>query len=97
MGVLLAAAEDATSRGELSKGFHRESRHAVVLGSDVVCLVDWDSGVDDLWLVGLLVDDWLDSFVHVVVDVLASHRGESRLSDSNRLGDGGVSELGELS
>lgn len=94
--MLLAAAEDAARGGELSKGLHWERRHAVMLSSDVMCLVDRDSGVDDLWLVGLLVNDWLNSFVHVVVDVLAGHRREGRLGHSDRLGDGGVAELGEL-
>ena len=44
----------------------------MVLGLNVVGLMDGHRGVDDLWLESLLVDDWDDSFVDVVVDVLAS-------------------------
>lgn len=68
-----------------------------MLSSDVVCLVNGHSGVDDLWLVGLLVDDWLDGLVHVVVNVLARHSWQGRGSLSRWLNDATVLELAELS
>ena len=44
----------------------------MVLRLDVMGLMDGHRGVNDLWLKRLLVDDWDDSLVDVVVDVLAS-------------------------
>lgn len=45
----------------------------MVLGLVLVNLMDWDGGVDDGWLDGLLLDDGLDVLVDVVVDVLAGN------------------------
>ena len=44
----LAALKDATCLLELAKRLHGQSRETVVLRSDVVGLMDWDSGVNDL-------------------------------------------------
>ena len=43
----------------------------MVLGLNVVSFVDGHGSVNDLWLDGLFVDDWNNSLVDVVVDVLA--------------------------
>jgi len=40
-----------------------------------VNFVNGNGGVDDLGSDSLLVDDWLDSFVDVVVDVLTDNSG----------------------
>jgi hypothetical protein len=38
----------------------------VVLDGVVVRFVDWDGRVNDVWLDGLFVYDWLDSLVDVL-------------------------------
>jgi hypothetical protein len=45
----------------------------VVLSLVVVDLVDGDGGVNNAWLDGLLLDDWLDVLVDVVVDMFANY------------------------
>jgi len=50
-----------------------QSRCGVVLGFIVVDFVNGDGGVDNRWLNSLLVDNWLNSFMDVVVDMLASN------------------------
>lgn len=47
----------------------------MVLGLVLVDFVDGDGGVDDGWLDSLLLHNWLDGLVDVVVDVLASNVG----------------------
>ena len=42
-----------------------------MLGCSVVLLVNRYSGVDNFWGNGLLVDDWLDSLMNMMVDMLA--------------------------
>ena len=44
-----------------------------MLSSIVVNLVNWDGGVCDVWLNGLLVDHWLDGLVDVMVHVLTAN------------------------
>jgi len=69
----------------------------VVLGLIVVDFMDWDGGVDDGRLDGLLLDDWLDGLVDVVVNVLARQgwcSGRSVLSLSDLFG---ALELSSLS
>lgn len=61
----------------------------------MVHLVDWNGGVDDGWLDSLLLDDWLDILVDVVVDVLASNRWSSgvgvlSLTDLTSVLEGGL-------
>lgn len=45
----------------------------MVLSLVLVDLVDWDGGVNNTWLDGLLLDDWLDGLVDVVVNVLTNN------------------------
>jgi len=71
VGALLTAAKRATLLLELSHGDSWESGCGVVLSLVVVNFVDGDDGVDDGWLDGLLLDDWLDVLMDVVVYVLA--------------------------
>lgn len=69
----------------------------MVLGLIVVDFMDWDGGVDDGRLDGLLLDDWLDGLVDVVVNVLARQgwcSGRSVLSLSDLFG---ALELSSLS
>jgi hypothetical protein len=48
----------------------RESRSSVVLGLVLVDFVDRNGGVDNGWLDSLLLHNWLDGLVDVVMDVL---------------------------
>lgn len=70
----LAAVEETASLGEICQGLHWESRHAVVGSLGVVDFVDRNSGVHNFWLNSLLVDDWLDGLVNMVVDVFTGDR-----------------------
>jgi len=94
--ALLTACEDTALLLEVGHADGWESRSTVVLSRVVVDLVDWDGGVNDVWLNDLLVDDWLDLLVNVVVDVLASDSGCGSLSVLHITLDGGVLELGSL-
>jgi len=67
-----------------------------MLRSVVVNLMDWDGGVDDMWLDCLLLNDWLDGLVDMVVDVLASDGWCNGLSCSTLNADGLVLELSSL-
>lgn len=71
--ALLTASEDTALVLEIAHANGRESRGGVVLGGIVVHLVNGDSRVNDVRLNGLLVDDWLDGLMDVVVYVLTSH------------------------
>ena len=73
--TLLAASENTALLLKVGHADGRESRGAVVLGSVVVNLVDGDSGVNDVKLDSLLVNDGLDGLVHMVVNVLAANGG----------------------
>lgn len=68
----------------------------MVAGGVMVSLVDRDGGVDDFGLDDLLVDDWLNSLVHMMVDTLASNGRSNFLSVLRVVRDRGVSELGTL-
>jgi len=50
-----------------------EGRGSVVLWCVVVLLVDWDGGVDYVWLNGLLMYNWLNCLVDVVMYMLAGN------------------------
>lgn len=64
--ALLAAAKDTTLILELIHGHGRESSGLMVGSSVVVNLVDGNSGVDNVGLDNLLVDDRLDGLVDVL-------------------------------
>jgi len=49
----------------------------MVLWCVVVLLVDWDGSVDYVWLNGLLMYDWLDCLVDVVMYMLAGNLWDS--------------------
>lgn len=68
----------------------------MVLSGIVVDLVHRHSGVDNVGLDGLLLDDGLDVLMHVVVDVLASYRGASALGVLGCSRGSGVLKLGLL-
>lgn len=51
----------------------------MVLGGAMVGLVNWYSGMYDLWLDSLLVDDWLNGLVYVMMDMLTSRCRQSGL------------------
>ena len=92
----LTSSERAALGLELVHGHGGESRCSVVLGSVVVNLVHWNSGVLNVRLDGLLLDDRLDDLVDMVMSVLASdHRG-LRMSVSGLAVGGGIPELSGL-
>ena len=68
----------------------------MVLPTRVMCFVDWDCSVHNLWSYGLLVDNRLHSLVDVVVDMLAFDPGSSGGSVPGFVRGGGVFELGRL-
>ena len=45
-----------------------------MLGLVMMDLVNGNSGVDDRWLDGLLLDDWLDGLGHLLVTPLLTAR-----------------------
>jgi len=97
MSVALAASDHAARLGELIKSLHGQSRNAMMLRRSVVGLMNGDNSVDNLWLDSLLMDDGLDSLVHMVMDVLTSDCGSS----SSRVGcvscGGSILELTKFS
>jgi hypothetical protein len=58
--------------------------------------VDGDNSVDDFWGDGLLVDDWLDGLVDVMVNMLALNPWGNSCGMFGLVGVGGVLELGSL-
>jgi hypothetical protein len=64
--ALLAAAEDTALGLELIHSHHWQSSGVMVSGLVVVNLVDRDSGVDNVGLDDLAVDDGLDGLVNVL-------------------------------
>lgn len=79
--------ESAALLPELVDADRRQLGGAVVLGAEVVCLVYGYRCMDDLGLDGLLVDDWLNSFMDVMVDVFTLDGG------SRALGVGGAGNV----
>lgn len=71
--ALLTAGEDTALLLEVGHGDGWESGGGVVLCRVVMHLVDGNGGVGNVWLNGLLVDDWLDGLVDVVVHVLTAN------------------------
>lgn len=69
----------------------------MVLGLVVVDLMDWNGGVYDGWLDSLLLDNWLNVLVNMVVDVLTGDGWSSRCSVLRLANLAGVSELSLLS
>lgn len=96
VSVALAAGEETSCSLELIQSLHRQGRHAVVSGCSVMDFMNWDSGVDNLGLDSLLVDDWLYSLVDVVVYMLASDGSTGSLRGGGTLSSGGVLESTEL-
>jgi len=74
ISALLTTRKVSSLSVELIHGHGRQRGSSVVLGLILVNLVDRDSGVNNGWLNSLLLDDWLNVLVDVVVDVLASNR-----------------------
>lgn len=64
--VVLATSERSSLRLELIEADSWKNRRLVVLGSVVVDLVNWNSGVGDVWLDSLALDHWLDCLVDVL-------------------------------
>jgi len=91
--ALLTAAENTSLRLEFTHGHGRQSSGLVVGGCVVVNLVDGDSGVDNIWLDDLLVDNGLNGFVDVVVNMLSTNSGCYALALSGTLNAALVSEL----
>jgi hypothetical protein len=75
IGALFTTGKGSSLALELIHGDGRELGSTVVLSLVLVDFVDGHSGVDDVGLNRLLLDDRLDGFVHMVVDVLSSNGG----------------------
>ena len=95
--TLLPSVPDALLGPELLEGDGGQDGGAVVLGLDVVGLVNGDGGVNVLVGEDLLVKNGLDVLVDVVVDVLAADLGTGVATAGGLVGDGGVLEAGGLS
>ena len=68
-----------------------------MLSRSVVLLMDGDSGVDNFRGDGLLVDNWLDSLMNVVVNVLALNAWCGSCCMSGLVRMGGVLKLSSFS
>jgi len=65
----------------------------MVLCGIVVYFVDWDSGVNDTWLDFLLLNNWLDSLVDMVMNMLTTDSGGSTLALCGVVNNTFVTEL----
>ena len=93
---LLTTSQNTTLLLEVLKADGWKSASGVVLSRVVVNLVNRNSGVSDVRLDGLLVDNWLDGLVDVVVNVLASKGWGGGASLLGLTSDGLITELGCL-
>lgn len=73
-----------------------ESRSGVVLGIVVVDLVDGDGSVDNGGLNSLLLNDWLNGFVDMVMSMLSADGGKGRMGLCRLPFNGAVVEMGTL-
>jgi hypothetical protein len=64
MGFLGATSKNSTTRIKIFHILHWQNRCSVMLGVRTMDLVNWDRGVDDFWLNGLLVNDGLNVLVN---------------------------------
>jgi len=79
--VTLLATSQRTSLGlEFAHSHGGKGSSSVVSGGVVVNLVDWNCGVHDVGLDDLLLDNWLNGLVDMVVNVLASESGRHALA-----------------
>jgi len=97
IGSLLATREVATLILEFAHADSWELSGSVVLGFVLVNFMDRDGGVDNAWLDSLLVYDWLDGLVYVMVDVLTSNGRGGRLCVLGIVDCARILELGLLS
>lgn len=97
IGTLLASSKGSSLSSELVHADSWEGGSSVVLSLVLVNLVDWDGGVDDGWLDSLLLDNWLNCLVDVVVNVLTSNGGTLGGSVLGLSYSSGVLELSLLS
>jgi len=73
--TLLTSCQSTTLSLELVHGHGGESSGLVVSGSVVMNLMDGNSGMDDIGLNGLLLDNRLDGLVNVMMYVLTTNGG----------------------
>lgn len=92
--ALLTTMEGSTRGLELLHGHGRQRGSLMVSGLVVVDLVDWDGGVDHVWLDSLLLDYRLDGLVDVVVNVLSTNGGSNTLAVGGFLDAPLISEAG---
>lgn len=99
LGQLLSCllSKSASFSGELVQSLGREDGSSMVHGGSMVSLMNRNSGVDDMRLNGLLLDDRLNMFVNMVMDTLASYNRSSGGRVGGAVSLAGVSELGSLS
>lgn len=65
----------SSSSFEIVHCLGRESRSLVMDGGSLMSFVHWDSGVHYLRLNSLLLDDWLNVVVYVMVSSFSAHDG----------------------
>lgn len=97
ISALLTSSEGASLGSELAHADSGESSGSVVLSLVLMNLVDWDGGVDNGWLDSLLLDDWLNGLMDVVVNMLTSNGGAFGCSMLGLSDSSGVLELGLFS
>jgi len=73
VNVLVTTAQDTTTLLELTNVDWWEGRGCVVLSSLVVCLMNRDCGMCDVWFDCLLVDDWLNLFMNMVMGMFTDN------------------------
>ncbi len=86
LGLGICTCQIAVSMFEPFEGLHRESRCVEMLRLDMMSFMNGDGGVNDFWLYGLFMDDGLDGFVHMMMNMLTFVGLSGDLSMSSRLG-----------
>lgn len=93
---MVLAAKGAALALEFVHGHRREGGGSVMAGRFVVDFVDRDRGVHNVWLDSFLLDHGLNSFVDVVMHLLALHHGRLALGVGSVSHNALVSQLSGL-
>jgi len=94
--TLLTTGQRATLLLEVSHAYSWERRGGVVLCGVVVNLMDWDCCMNNVGLDSLLVNDWLDRLVDVVMNVLSGDCWGHCLGFGGSVAGGRILELGSF-
>lgn len=71
ISTLITTTHHASILFKLRHGDRRQHRRGVVLGGKMMNFMDRNGGVNNLWLNNFLVDNWLDSFMDMMMHMLA--------------------------